>query len=102
MRSDQILGEWIVEALQNHDGTATLVDVCRFVWEHHRKDLIGSGATLLYLALRQSGGRQLSLGPLTLCDRPLNRHEVFGSSSGDGRPLAHCSASVVALVGSRR
>jgi hypothetical protein len=37
------LGHWIIEALQDLGGSATLVDVCRHVWEHHESDLRASG-----------------------------------------------------------
>ena len=42
--SKAILGEWIIEALQDFGGRATLVDVCRHVWEHHEVDLASAGA----------------------------------------------------------
>jgi hypothetical protein len=37
------LGDWIVEALQAQGGAAPLIDVCRFVWQHHEDELRASG-----------------------------------------------------------
>ena len=39
----QQLESWIVEALEDFGGSATLIDICRHVWEHHQADLAGSG-----------------------------------------------------------
>jgi hypothetical protein len=43
-KSKVILGGWIVEALQDFGGRATLIDVCRHVWEHHEVELADSDA----------------------------------------------------------
>lgn len=43
MSAKQHLGEWIVEALQAYGGSGALVDVCKYVWEHHQADLIAAG-----------------------------------------------------------
>lgn len=39
----QVLREWILEALQARGGSATLVEVCRHVWQYHEDDLWDSG-----------------------------------------------------------
>lgn len=39
----QILREWIVDALESHDGRATLIQVCRHIWRSHEDDLWESG-----------------------------------------------------------
>jgi hypothetical protein len=43
MATKHDLGDWIVEALRANDGSAPLVQVCRFVWEHHDEELCRSG-----------------------------------------------------------
>ena len=43
MANKHDLGDWIVEALRANDGSARLVDICRFVWEHHEDELRRSG-----------------------------------------------------------
>ena len=35
----QILREWIQDALRAHGGAATLIQVCRHIWQHHEDDL---------------------------------------------------------------
>ncbi len=37
------LGDWIVEALRAHGGSARLVQVCRHVWDHYENELLDSG-----------------------------------------------------------
>jgi hypothetical protein len=37
------LGDWIVEALRAHQGSARLVEICRYVWERHEDELRRSG-----------------------------------------------------------
>lgn len=37
------LESWILEALHENSGSATIVQVCKFVWEHLESDLRGSG-----------------------------------------------------------
>jgi hypothetical protein len=41
--SKEILREWIIEALEARGGSATLVDVCRHIWQNHEDDLWDSG-----------------------------------------------------------
>jgi hypothetical protein len=37
------LQDWILEALQSLNGSATLLDVCKQVWCHHEAELKASG-----------------------------------------------------------
>lgn len=37
------LKEWLVEALKFYGGRASIVDICRYVWEHHEDELRRSG-----------------------------------------------------------
>jgi hypothetical protein len=41
------LDEWVVEALSELEGSASLVDICRVIWRDHRAELEMSG-DLLY------------------------------------------------------
>lgn len=33
------LEKWVVEALKKNGGSAYLLDVARFLWDHHEKDI---------------------------------------------------------------
>ena len=37
------LCDWIVEALKEFKGKATIVKVKEYIWQHHQAELIGSG-----------------------------------------------------------
>ena len=37
------LQEWLVDALKAHNGAATIVEVCRYVWKHHEQELRSAG-----------------------------------------------------------
>lgn len=37
------LKSWILEALTAKGGSASVVEVCRYVWQHHEQDLGGAG-----------------------------------------------------------
>jgi len=41
--SKERLGQWIVSALTEMGGSATLIDVCRWIAEHHDRDLRAAG-----------------------------------------------------------
>jgi hypothetical protein len=43
MANKHDLPEWIVEALTAAGGSASLVNVCRHVWQHHEQELLSSG-----------------------------------------------------------
>jgi hypothetical protein len=43
MTTKHDLGDWIVAALRAKGGSAGLVDICRYVWEHHEDELQRSG-----------------------------------------------------------
>jgi hypothetical protein len=43
MATKHDLGTWIVEALRAERGSASLVSICRHVWDHHETDLRASG-----------------------------------------------------------
>jgi len=34
---------WVVEAIENCGGTATILDVCKDVWENHGEEIEASG-----------------------------------------------------------
>ena len=38
-KETDILREWIIEALQAYGGAATMIDVSKWIWENHNKDL---------------------------------------------------------------
>ena len=39
----ELLEDWVVEALSEHRGSATIVDVCRSVWGRHEQELRALG-----------------------------------------------------------
>lgn len=41
------LVQWVEDAVRDHDGTATVVEVAAHIWDHHEQDLRESG-TLFY------------------------------------------------------
>ncbi len=44
MARRDILAEWLVEALKAKSGSASIVELCKYVWEHHEEDLRESEA----------------------------------------------------------
>lgn len=38
-----ILKKWLVEAFENYNGIASIVEICKFVWERHENELKRSG-----------------------------------------------------------
>jgi len=38
----QRLQAWIVDALKTMKGHATIVQICKFIWDHHKEDLKAS------------------------------------------------------------
>lgn len=34
---------WVEEALHDHGGSSTLLDVCKHVWQHHGSDIQSAG-----------------------------------------------------------
>lgn len=51
MATKRDLRIWILEALRAYQGGASLVEICRFIWENHENELRVSGGSLLYLAI---------------------------------------------------
>lgn len=43
MAKKEDLASWVVEAVVAHKGQATIVEICKYVWEHHEKELRESG-----------------------------------------------------------
>ena len=43
MATKHDLGDWIVEALRASGGSQRLVEICRYVWDHHENELRRSG-----------------------------------------------------------
>ena len=43
MSSREDLDTWLVEALRANNGSASIVEVCTFVWENHQDELRRSG-----------------------------------------------------------
>lgn len=43
MSEKGVIRDWLVEALTRKGGKASLVDVCRYIWEKHESDLRGMG-----------------------------------------------------------
>lgn len=45
--SREIMTKWVLEALHELGGSATILDICKKVWESHENDIRQSG-NLLY------------------------------------------------------
>lgn len=43
IKNDGTLDEWVIEALEAHGGSASIVDICKHIWEFHESDLRKSG-----------------------------------------------------------
>lgn len=43
MARREILRNWVIEALNANNGRASLVEVCRYVWENYENELRRSG-----------------------------------------------------------
>ena len=43
MASREDLDTWVIEALRANNGSASIVEVCEFVWENHQDELRRSG-----------------------------------------------------------
>ena len=42
MVTKEDLGLWLLECLKANRGKATIVDVCKWLWENHHEDLVAS------------------------------------------------------------
>lgn len=43
MAHTEDLSNWLIEALKENNGSASIVEVCKFVWENHENELRRSG-----------------------------------------------------------
>lgn len=43
MSDREDLKDWIVHAIRVHGGRATIVEICKHIWENHESDLRSSG-----------------------------------------------------------
>lgn len=43
MATKDVLQIWVSDALSAHGGRASIVEVARFIWNHHEADLLKSG-----------------------------------------------------------
>ena len=43
MAKKENLREWLIEALEANKGSASIVDVCKYIWVHYEKELRMSG-----------------------------------------------------------
>ncbi|MED4019154.1 hypothetical protein [Sutcliffiella cohnii] len=43
MSSKQQLRKWIIKALEEMSGSASLLDICKYVWNNYEEDLRNSG-----------------------------------------------------------
>lgn len=39
----EILMDWLIEALEENEGSATIVEVCETIWQNHERDLRARG-----------------------------------------------------------
>jgi len=44
MPARNILQDWLLEALMAHGGGATIIQVCKHIWENHENELHASGS----------------------------------------------------------
>ncbi len=63
---DDRLQDWVVEALSERGGSATIIDVCRSVWDRHERDLrsLGDAFYTWQYDIRWSAHRLRRLGRL--------------------------------------
>ena len=43
MATREDLRLWLIECLKAHGGKATIVEVCKCLWENHREDFVAAG-----------------------------------------------------------
>ena len=43
MSKREDLKPWVINALRAHGGSATIIEVCQYIWEHHEDELKSSG-----------------------------------------------------------
>lgn len=43
MANRDILAEWLVEALDESSGSASIIELCKYVWKHYEYELRRSG-----------------------------------------------------------
>jgi hypothetical protein len=43
MAQKEDLQEWVLEALKAHNGSASIIQISKFIWENHEKELRQSG-----------------------------------------------------------
>ena len=43
MSKREDLKTWVIDALRAHGNSATIVEVCQHIWEHHEMELKSSG-----------------------------------------------------------
>ena len=43
MSKREDLKPWVIDALRAHGGSATIIEVCQYIWEHHEGELKSSG-----------------------------------------------------------
>ena len=43
MATKHDLSSWLTDALREHDGQASIIEVCKHVWQKHEQDLKSSG-----------------------------------------------------------
>ena len=66
LKKDGTLAQWIVEALEAHEGSAGIVAICKHIWKHHESDLRESGDEFYtwQYDMRWAGNRLRSEGVL--------------------------------------
>ena len=48
MSKREDLKPWVINALRANGGSATLIEVCQHIWEHHEGELKSSGDIFLH------------------------------------------------------
>jgi hypothetical protein len=43
MANREYLGEWLVDALEASSGSASIIELCKYVWKHYEDELRRSG-----------------------------------------------------------
>lgn len=43
LQNDDRVAAWIIEALEAHDGEASIVQICKYIWEHREAEIRQSG-----------------------------------------------------------
>ena len=69
--------KWVYEALKDHQGSATVLEVAKHIWHHHKDEIEGTKA---FIAGNMTlDGEQQTLERRELCLKLISPKEGFGN-----------------------